>query len=95
MFKMVTINNTSFVRIMKLPSSTEKVSNVTTAMPITVNIGKQDFDTIIETFSDIKSWLMIIVIIIALIRFIKTCKRAYNIHNEKVIRRHNRTTSQI
>lgn len=40
---------------MKLPSTTEKVSVATTAVPITVSISKQDFDIIIETFSDIKS----------------------------------------
>lgn len=95
MFKMVTKNNTSFVHIMKLPSSTEKVPNATTVIPITLNISKQDFDIIIETFSDIKSWLMIIAIIIVLSRLIKSCKRAYSMHNENVIRRHNKTTSQI
>lgn len=95
MFKMVTKNNASFIHIIKLPSSTENLSDPTTTAPITVNISKQDIDIIIETFADIKSWLMIIAIVIAFIRLVKSCKTVYTMHNKNVIRRHNRTTPQV
>lgn len=77
------------------------MSNQTTARTIInkeVNIKKEDFDHIIETLSIIKYWLIFVAIIIAtiiLIKFVKTCKKVYKVHNETVIRRHNQTTPQL
>lgn len=73
-----------------------KLSNATKL--VTVSGNELDFDTTNEILSDIKLWLIIVVIIIIkliLIKFVKACKRAYDVHNDSVIRRHNRTTPQI
>lgn len=90
----------SVLNIEKMASSTAKMSNATTEIstPITMNINEKDFNIMNETLSDIKMWLIIITIIIVkivLIKLLKTCKRTYNMHNETVIRRHNRTTPQM
>lgn len=77
------------------------MSNETTAKIITTvteKTNKNDFDNLIETLSIIKLWLTIfilIIITIILIKVAKTCQKMYNMHNETIIRRHNRTTPQI
>lgn len=81
-----------------MSSSKAKMSNATATTLITVNKNEEHFDAEIGMLSDIKFWLIVIVIIIIkliLIKFVKACKKAYEVHNETLIRRHNRTTPQI
>lgn len=62
-----------------------KLSNATKL--VTVSGNELDFDTTNEILSDIKLWLIIVVIIIIkliLIKFVKACKRAYDVHNDSV-----------
>lgn len=77
------------------------MSNETTNKIITTvteKSNKKDFDNLIETLSVIKLWLTIfilIIIAIILIKVAKTCQKVYKIHNENIIRQHNRITPQI
>lgn len=64
-------------------------------------INKEDVEYIINTITYVRLWLVIFVIIIAIIiakiilfKVVKTCKRAYIVHNERVIRQHNQATTQ-
>ena len=65
------------------------------------NINKEDVEYMINTLNYVRLWLVIFVIIIAIIivkiilsKVVKTCKRAYIVHNERVIRQHNQATTQ-
>lgn len=85
-----------------MSSPTIKTTNTTTAntraTQIIVNVNEQDLNNMIDTLSNIKLWLIIIVLIFVtaiMIKLVKACRMAYNMHNETVIRRHNRTTPQI
>lgn len=66
-------------------NETNRVINLTEA------IKKEELNSIIETLSYVKLWLIIftlIVIKIIITKIIKTCKKAYTVHNERVIRQH-------
>lgn len=61
-------------------------------------IKKEDLDEIVEGISEIKLWLLFFVIItvkIIVFQTLKTCRRIYKVHNDKVIRQHTETTSPI
>lgn len=58
---------------------------------------REDFDYIVETITYVKLWVILFVLIvikIILFKTIKFCKRAYTVHNERVIRQHGTTTTQ-
>lgn len=85
-------NNTSTV----LPIT--KAQTSTTAMPQNINLRVENIETVIESLKDIKMWIILIAIIILkviVIKIIKICRSAYNIHNEKVIQRHNRVSPRL
>lgn len=79
--------------------ATKTTPTTTMATPkFTVNINEQNFNDLIENISDIKLWIKIIAIIIVkivLLKVIKMCKKAYQMHNEKIIQRHSRFSPQI
>lgn len=75
--------------------------NITTsgviAKPITEIIKREDFEYVIETITYVKLWLILFVLIIIkviLIKAIRACKRAYIVHNERIIRQHGGATTQ-
>lgn len=75
--------------------------NVTTneiiVKPITEIVNREDFEYVIETVTYVKLWIILFVLIITkiiLIKTIKTCKKVYKVHNERVIRQHTETNSQ-
>lgn len=54
-------------------------------------IEQEEIDSIIQTLSYVKLWLILftlIVIKVIIFKVIKTCKKAYTVHNERVIRQH-------
>lgn len=81
------------------------MSNGTTPskiITVTKHQVPEDFNNIIETLSVIKLLLMFftitltaILIIVVVIKLTKACKKIYNLHNEIVIRRHNRITPEL
>lgn len=89
---MITNHTTSTV----LPIT--KTQTSTTAMPQNINLRVENIEPIIESLKDIKMWIILIAIIILkviVIKIIKICRSAYNIHNEKVIQRHNRVSPRL
>lgn len=65
------------------------------------NINKEDVEYITKTLTYVNLWLTVFVIIIAIIivkiivtKVLNTCKRAYTVHKERVIRQHNETITQ-
>lgn len=70
--------------------------NETTIIKINDNFKKEDFDYILNTIIYVKLCILLFVLIIIKIVLTKTiniCKKAYTVHNERVIRQHG-TTSQ-
>lgn len=64
---------------------------------ITDNIKKEDFEYILETITYVKLCIILFVLTIIkiiLIKAVKTCKRIYTVHSERIIRQHITTTSQ-
>lgn len=64
---------------------------------VSENISKEDVEYIINTITYVKLWLVIFVLIVVkiiLFKIAKTCKKAYTVHNERVIRKHNVTPIQ-
>lgn len=73
-------------------------TTTSTTTDSTVNMKEEDFDDLLENVSDIKLWLIIIATIIVkimIIKLLKMCKKAYTMHNKKVIERHNKITPQL
>lgn len=69
-------------------------TKVETIIKVAENIKKEDFEYILETIKYVNLWLIIFVLIIikvVLIKTVKTCKKAYITHNERIIRQHTAT----
>lgn len=78
-------------------TQTPTTTTITTPK-FTVNVYGESIDELIEEVNDIKVWIILIAIIIMIIvvlKLIKMCKKVYEMHNEKIIKRHSRISPQI
>lgn len=79
-------------------TTTKAISTTTMSSPSIGHLNNEQIIEIIENLTDIKIWIIIITIIIikiVIIKAIKLCKKGYEIHNQKVIQRHNRDGPRI
>lgn len=73
-------------------------TKVTTAVLKVTNLNKEDLEYVRETATYINLCLILftlIIIKIAIIKFVKICGRIYLVHKERVIRQHNEAQQQI
>lgn len=70
-------------------------TKIETVTKIAENLKKEDLQYILETITYLKLWLilfMLVVVKVILIKTIKTCKKIYIVHNERIIRQNGATT---
>lgn len=73
-------------------------TKVETVLKVSEGIRKDDFELVLETVTYVKLWLVrfaLVLIKLILIKVVKLCRRAYTVHNEKIIREHNIATVQV
>lgn len=60
--------------------------------------NKEDIEYIVEIITYVKYWLILFLIIaikVILSKTVKVCKRIYEVHNERVIRKNNELPTSI